>query len=264
MRDCEIINENLRCALAGFSWVDSKGDTTRANGLSLSFSGVPYGLFNTAVISDPARCASFPELLTDAGRFFARKRTPWSIWICEDFFTPDQRRRGGLSLAAMGLKSVMEAPGMISRQIAPPRGKLPTIEFRRVGTHQTALDFSRIMAAAFVVPTDMSDRIYAGDRLWTGPVHGYVGYVDGSPVATTAIVLGGDAIGLYAVATHPKMQRKGYGESLMRAVLDDVMRDTGFETVVLQSSAAGYSLYVRMGFRHITRFSVFLADPNAD
>ncbi len=261
MRDCEIINENLRCALAGFSWVDAAGETARVAGLSLSFSGVPYGLFNTAVVSDAARCGDMGELLNGAAGFFARKRSPWSIWFCEDFFADrQQRRQASVSLAAMGLKSVMAAPGMIAHRMSPPRNELPSLECVRVGQVKTAFDFSHTMAAAFVVPLDMSDRVYASERLWTGPVRGYVGYAGGEPVATTAIVIGGGAIGLYAVATHPRHQRKGYGESLMRTVLEDVIRETSIDTVVLQSSRSGFSLYQRMGFRQVTQFSVFLAE----
>lgn len=261
MRECEIINENLRCALAGFSWVGSSGDTSRLPGLSLAFSGVPYGLFNTAVLAEPGYGDSFRELLNDASRFFARKRTAWSVWFCEDFFGDrEQRRRASISLAAMGLKIVMEAPGMISRQMAPPRAPLPRMQYRRVHGRETAADFSRIMAAAFAVPLEMSNRVYASDRLWTGPVRGYVAYHQGEPVSTTAIVVSGDALGLYAVATHPSYQRKGFGEALMRAVLVDVMRETGLDTVVLQSSEVGFPLYLRMGFRQVTRFSVFLAE----
>lgn len=261
MRDCEIINENLRCALAAFSWVDRTGDTRRIPGLSLAYSGVPYGLFNTAVLSEPLP-TDFPGLLTSAERYFARKRSPWSVWICEDFFTPTERRRSSLSLSAMGLKNVMEAPGMITRTLSPPRDHLPKIEVRAVGDPETSSDFAAIMASSFVVPLDMSRRIYASPSLWKGPVKGFLAYRDGIPVSTAAIVIGGDAIGLYAVATRPEYQRQGFGEALMRMILSDTVADTGFETLVLQSSSPGYPLYLRMGFRHITRFSVFLADPD--
>lgn len=260
MRDCEVINENLRCALAAFSWVDPAGETQHSPGLSLAYSGSPFGLFNTALLTDPLLASGFADQLDIAASYFGRRRAPWSIWFCEDFFGYPARRQNGYRLSAMGLKSVMEAPGMISRGIAPPRARLPEVECRRVADRRTAADFSRIMASAFAVPVEMADRVYAGARLWTGPVRGYVAYSNGEAVSTTAAVFGGGAVGLYAVGTDPSFQRCGYGESLMRIVLDEARRETGIETVVLQSSPAGYPLYLRMGFRHVTRFSVFLAE----
>lgn len=260
MRDCEVINENLRCALAAFSWVDPSGETHASPGLSLSYSGSPFGLFNTALLTDPALASDFPQQLDIAASFFGRRQAPWSVWFCEDFFAYPARRRNGFSLTAMGLKSVMETPGMIARRISPPRGRLPELDCRRVTDERTAAHFSYIMAAAFAVPQEMSDRVYAGPHLWTGPARGYVGYSNGIPVSTAALIYGGEAIGLYAVATDPSYQRRGFGESLMRTILAAAFDETGLDTVVLQSSPAGYPLYLRMGFRHITRFSVFLAD----
>jgi ribosomal protein S18 acetylase RimI-like enzyme len=54
------------------------------------------------------------------------------------------------------------------------------------------------------------------------------------------------------------VRRKGYGEALMRAALDVVRQRTGHDTTILQSTEAGYSLYRRMGFRDVTRFTVYL------
>jgi ribosomal protein S18 acetylase RimI-like enzyme len=257
MRDFEIVNENLRCALGGFSWVSEEGETGASEGMSLSYSGVPFGLFNTAVLTLPAVDGRYSRYLHGASDFFHRKRAPWSVWFCEDFFTGEERRRASLTMATVGLKTVMDTPGMIAPELAQPRKRLPPLECRRVNSPETRAHFSQIMAVAFQVPLDISDRVYASERLWTGPIQGYVGYVRGTPVSTTAIVLGGGVIGLYAVATHVRFQRRGYGESLMRRVLAAVQKETGLQTIVLQSSQAGYALYLRMGFREVTRFSVF-------
>ena len=85
----------------------------------------------------------------------------------------------------------------------------------------------------------------------------YVGYRDEEPVSTTAIVMGGNAIGVYNVATLPPHQRNGYGEAVMRYALAETQRQCGIERTVLQSTPAGYRLYQRMGYQQITRVSVY-------
>lgn len=255
--DQAVLNENLRCALAAFSCVSPAGERSDADGLSLSYSGEPFGLFNTAL---PVTPGDFGTRLRRAAEYFGRKKTHWSVWYCEDLLSPEARRSARLDLAMMGLKHVMEAPGMIAHGISAPAGRLPDLEIRGVRDIGTAEDFSDIMSAAFQVPLPMSRRVYASEGLWRGPMKGWVGYSGGEPVSTAAIVVGGGAIGLYAVATHPEHQRRGFGEALVRVALETVRNQTGITTTVLQSSAAGYPLYVRMGYRNVTRFVVYLKE----
>jgi len=81
--------------------------------------------------------------------------------------------------------------------------------------------------------------------------------VDGEPVSTTALVVGGGAVGVYNVATLPGRQRHGYGEAVMRYALQEAQREHGIERSILQSTPAGYKLYERMGYRTVTRVSVY-------
>jgi ribosomal protein S18 acetylase RimI-like enzyme len=69
--------------------------------------------------------------------------------------------------------------------------------------------------------------------------------------------MGGGAIGVYNVATMPDHQRRGYGEAVMRHAVAEAQREHGIERTILQSTPAGLSLYERMGYRTITRVSVY-------
>jgi ribosomal protein S18 acetylase RimI-like enzyme len=64
-------------------------------------------------------------------------------------------------------------------------------------------------------------------------------------------------MGVYNVATIPGQQRRGYGEAVMRYALAETRREHGLERSILQSTPAGYRLYERMGYRQITRVSVY-------
>jgi ribosomal protein S18 acetylase RimI-like enzyme len=64
-------------------------------------------------------------------------------------------------------------------------------------------------------------------------------------------------MGVYNVATLPGHQRRGYGEAVMRYALEDARREHGERRAILQSTPAGLRLYERMGFRTVTRVSVY-------
>lgn len=259
MHDYEIINENLRAALAAFSHVRTTGKVTQGKDVAFAYAGVPYALFNTALVTSqlPSQSGDFKDCLDRADDFFQRYSAPWSVWFCEDFLEKDERRRARIALAIRGMKLTMEAPGMIAEQIVPARNSLPAMLCKEVRDERTRLDFSTVMSTAFQVPAPMARDVYAGELLWRNPMSGWIGYVAGQPVSTAVTVTAAEAIGLYAVATVPAFQKKGYGEGIMRMALEEASRRSGIKRAVLQSTSIGYSLYVRMGFRHIVRYLVF-------
>ena len=77
-------------------------------------------------------------------------------------------------------------------------------------------------------------------------------------MAIIAIVATPDALGVYSLSTLPECRRMGYGEALLRAAVASEQARTGIRRVVLQSTDAGYSLYRRLGFREVAKFSVYL------
>jgi len=254
----ETINENLRQALAAFSYISQEGEVATAPGVDFTFSATPFPLFNTGLVtaSVPGAAGRFEDILDSAGAFFDRRSAPWSLWFCEDLLTREESRRAKLLMATRSMRRMMEAPGMIAGELTP-FDRPASLGIERVAEQRTRSDFSAIMSQAFLVPLDVSRQVYGGERLWTSRIRGWVGYVDGVAISTAACVAGGEAIGVYAVATAPKYQRKGYGESTMRHAIEQTQRETGLRRSVLQSSAAGHSLYLRMGYRAITRYLAY-------
>ena len=115
------------------------------------------------------------------------------------------------------------------------------------------------MSVAFKIPFAVAVEIYGGQNIWQTGFTGYVGYLDGNPVSTTAIMIAAGVIGIYAVGTLPGHQRRGYAEAIMRHAVEQARKTSGIERTVLQSSQAGLPLYVKLGYRSVTEFQVFVS-----
>ena len=102
----------------------------------------------------------------------------------------------------------------------------------------------------------MAYAVYTPERAWKGDYQGFVGLVDGRPVAIVALVAAAGALGVYSLGTLPAYRRQGYGEGLLRAAVAEMQQRPG--PLILQSTEIGYSLYRRMGFRDATKFTVYL------
>ena len=147
---------------------------------------------------------------------------------------------------------------MIAPELLDPARELPLLRYVRVGNTTTRNHFSEVMSAAFRVPMDISKNVYGGATMGNSPMAGWLGYLGNEPVTTAAVVCSADAVGLYAVATAPHHQRKGYAEAIARFAIEEAQAMAGTTRTVLQSSHAGYPLYVRMGYRPVSRYFVYI------
>lgn len=253
----ENIAANLRQSFRAVAASRDTGENRELRGVSIAAAGVTFQMFNAAFLS--AAVTSDADLLQRihlAGAHFQTRGLEWAYWVCEDWLAPSIRKRSRRAFEAQGLRHSVDLPGMAAEYLEPPVRPLPTLDLRRVENGPVRDAFCAIGALCFHVPPAWFNQVFDNASVWRDFV-GYVGYQDGEPVSTAAIVLGGDAIGVYNVATLPMHQGRGYGEAVVRQALDDARRRSGAERVVLQSTGAGFNLYKRMGFRTITNVAVY-------
>ena len=91
---------------------------------------------------------------------------------------------------------------------------------------------------------------------YNGPSRNYLGLLHGQPVATSNVFLGAGVPGIQMVATLPEARGKSIGAALTLQPLIDA-RQIGYKAGILQSSDMGYSVYKRLGFRHVCQMEHF-------
>jgi GNAT superfamily N-acetyltransferase len=258
MSEYGIIEENLRAAMRFFGEASGSGEIRSLDGSVAMFSGLDYGVFNIALLTCRAVNGDLESRLRDVARYFKQRTMRWSFWLCEDLLDAEARRLARQTFGSFGMRAISNPPGMLAPALFDPVRSLPAIECRPVGDKITRATFAEITSVCFDIPFTVSHAVYSREQAWLNGYEGYIALVDGRPVAIVAVVAAAGAIGIYSLATLPGFRRHGYGEALLRAAAAESRKRTGFSRLVLQSTEAGYELYRRMGFRDVTKFSVYL------
>lgn len=109
---------------------------------------------------------------------------------------------------------------------------------------------------------DLSERLFTPSFASDPDVQLFVGRLNGRPVGTSIAIRSESASGVYNVGTLPQARRHGVGAALTWAAVE-VGRAWGHDTIVLQSSAMGFAMYVAMGFRTVAPYTVFSPPASA-
>ncbi len=212
--------------------------------LTLVDSGLACDTFNIAC------CARLPgsgaeQHIQTALDFFAAGTNLFSWWV-----GPADRPQwlgellldAGLARAeselAMAL-SLAELPALLQ--------PIDGLEIRRV----TTVDQLEVFALT-VTPDAEAARFYrlTAEAILTSacPQWFYVGYAEGTPVATIEATLAGGVAGLYNITTRTEWRGRGIATAMTLHVLKEAHRG-GAGAAVLQAAAAGIGLYQRLGFK---------------
>lgn len=256
------VEENLRVAMRCYSRVNAKGEARDYPGLSVASCGLNCAVFNSALLSGPARNGEFERLLALAGVHFRQRKLGWTFWLCDDLLPAPLQKEARNLFRNHGMSLIAQPPGMLAEQLNPPRRRAASLDIQRVHDAATRLDFAHLSSVIFALPFETSRHIYGSPELWQEPMTGWVGYLDGRAVSIVTVVIGGGALGVYSVGTLPEYQGRGFAETMMRHALACARQVSGMETSVLQSTAQGLNLYSRMGYRVVTRFGVYLNEGN--
>jgi GNAT superfamily N-acetyltransferase len=257
----EPVEENLRAALAVFSAVKETGEMREMPGVLIISSGLTVPMFNAAFHLPPPSGApeDLERRIALAGVHFGARGLRWCYWLCEDRLERPALHRTREIFGKHGMHLAMASPGMVAGRLPQPDRPFPALECRRVSDEASRLAFAHIMSVAFGIPFAVATEVYGSESIWRTGFAGYVGYLDGDPVSTTATIIAAGVIGIYAVGTLPGYQRRGYAETVMRYAVERAREESGIERTILQSSQAGLPLYLKLGYKKVTEFQVFVS-----
>ena len=144
-----------------------------------------------------------------------------------------------------------------STPIAIARHAAPELEICRV-TDATGIDVHRqVVTAGFGSDRAVALGTACADLLDRPECVVYVGYADGTPVASGLGWRSGRTIGVYSIATVQSARRRGYGAAMTAHVVADGV-NAGCDVAVLQASEMGRPIYERQGFRTVVRYFAYV------
>ena len=125
---------------------------------------------------------------------------------------------------------------------------------------KTMLDFGAVLASIFD-PVDQAVQsfyqrcsILSYEQMESMTL--LVGYEGDVPVTTGAIFSSDTCAGIYDIATHPDMRRRGYGSAMFQETVRLAI-EMGHSHIVLSASEKGQTIYERNGFVPICDITVW-------
>lgn len=231
------------------------GEIVDTDGLRLANARQPWFLMNAALLTEPVSSqVTLAARAHAAIAYFGSEHRPWFLSGSQQWLGDGATE----TLARLGLTKALTIVDMAAEQLASPTRPLPEVETCRIDDEQGRLALADLNAAAYDVSSDWVRGAVAGESLWQSPLYGYVAYVDGHPVSTAFTVPLNGVLYVGFVATAIEHRRRGLAELVMRRSLEDATRETGVTRTALHATSDGYPVYIRMGYRPVDEFSVYV------
>jgi len=243
--------------MACYARVSQRGESREYPEVVVTSCGVNIAVFNSALLTAPVAQPALEQAIAVTSSHFSTRSMGWSFWLCDDLLPPELRHSARGIFHQKGLDLIARPPGMYADRVNAATRPAANMTFRPIDDERTRLDFAHISSVVFALPFVSARRVYCEPRLWQPPMKGWIGYVNNKAVSVVTIVIAADAIGVYSLGTLPQHQRCGYGETLFRHAFEEARKETGISRSILQSTDDGFNLYLRLGYRVVTNFSVY-------
>lgn len=225
------------------------GEVREKGGIVCVDSGTKIPMLNNAFVVRPL---SRPEeQIADVVRFFDARKTPFCVRITEGLDSAAER-----ACESLGLPYSDSVPGMALENMRGGGRHLDGLEIRIAHDEKTYDEHIALTAAQFGFPIEIAQLLYSRRMLEMDDTEFYVGYVDGEPVAASALYVHQRVAGIYNVATDERFRRRGIGEAM---TWQCVQRGASMGCIMaaLQASDMGRPIYERMGFRLVSPYRTF-------
>jgi GNAT superfamily N-acetyltransferase len=116
----------------------------------------------------------------------------------------------------------------------------------------------------FGATQEMAQRyydVYAGAGFGNGlPLHHFIGWLRGAPVAIASLLYHAGVAGIYGVATISEARRQGVGAAITLHVLR-FARSTGYRIAILSPTSMSEAIYRRIGFNEYCKIHHYGSPP---
>lgn len=140
----------------------------------------------------------------------------------------------------------------------------PGYDWARVGDDEDGQAWTETLAVGYELPLPLaslfSPQALGADPAADARVQFFAVLRDGRPVSTSMLYLADGLAGIYCVATLPEERGKGLGAHATAEALRAARR-LGYRVGVLQSSPAGHSVYLGLGFGDYATVPMFVRVP---
>jgi GNAT superfamily N-acetyltransferase len=214
------------------------------------YTGIPKAFLN-GVNSIHLPASRLDEIIDATISYYMARHAKWE-WIVGPLADPPNLKA---ALESKGLSVQGEDIGM-AIDLHADQPKLPGVdrlEMIRVQDDETLKTWADTVGLGFTAP-ELSSPFGDLERslgILAPSYQRYLGYLDGQPVATTALLLGTKVAGIYCVATVPSARKQGIGAVITQHALVEAKR-MGYSTAVLQASGMGRPVYSRLGFQEFS------------
>ena len=244
-----------------FAWYEHQGCSPVANRrdgspLTWVLTPVQHPFLNNVLHTQLTPETADREISDALAYFRSRDVTDVSWWVEPDSQPADLAER----LLAHGLTYYEGVPGMAADLLAlhEQGSASPDLVIEAVADKAGFRLWIEALGKGYEL-TDAQTRGMAelfGSLSLDLPLRHYVGILEGRPVAASQLFLGAGVAGIYCVGTVPEARRQGFGTAVTLAALRDA-RALGYRVGILHSSAMGFPVYQRLGFRELCRMSKF-------
>lgn len=242
-------DENYRELFRALARVAPRGAVEEDADLLLAYSGPRLPMLNAAFVKHVPQDVG--NLVLRATAFFGSRNQPWA-YVSRDAvseaITPAMRGEN---------REAHVSPAMVLVPLDARPRPVPDLTIKAVGDEASLRVYNDTMTAGFGHEWASGEILASRALLEVPGLTHYVGFLEGTPVATAALFASHGIAGVFNVSTVPEYRRRGFGEALTRrASLDG--RDQGCTAGALQASEMGEPIYRRMGYREVARYSVWL------
>jgi predicted GNAT family acetyltransferase len=169
------------------------------------------------------------------------------------------------TLKARGFGVEAKMPAMAVDIDAMAATSLPAgYGWARIGAGAEGRAWAEALAVGYEIPRPLADifspQALGADMADDAQVQFFAVLHDGRQVATSMLYLADGLAGIYCVSTVPEERSKGLGAHATAEALR-VARRLGYRVGVLQSSTAGYPVYIRLGFGDYAKVPMFIHMP---